>query len=202
MAKFNIKKIIDGNTKDDVVDYDAINIELETQNKNVVAKEIEKELAKVDKGSIIKTFLNDNEFKSLDDFNAFKKNGATVDTEAVKRLEGELKIVNDALKLKTDVELALTKELSPYKNQALLRKAELNSESDIEYIEYQINKLEGETFEDKLTAYKETNPDVFTQTAPKSNVVTTGVKLGNKPPVGQKLAWETIVDNRYGEEDK
>lgn len=196
MAKFNVKKIIDENTKDDVVDYVAVNKELETQNKNVVAKEIEKELAKVDKDSIIKTFLTENDFKDVDAFNAFKKNGATADTEAVSRLEGELKIVNDALKLKTDVELALNKELSPYKNKAQLRKAKLNSDSDIDYIEYQINKLDGDTFEDKLTAYIETNPDVFTEAPPKSNILTTGAKIGTKPPPGAKLGWETILEEQ------
>lgn len=196
MAKFNIKKIIDANTTEDVVDYTAINKELETQNSNVVAKEIEKELAKVDKDGIIKTFLTENDFKDVDAFNAFKKNGATGDTEAVKRLEGELQIANDALKLKTDVEISLNKELSPYKHKSLLRKAKLNSESDIDYIEYQINKLDGDTFEDKLTAYIETNPDVFTEAPPKPNVITTGAKIGNKPPAGAKLGWEVILEEQ------
>jgi hypothetical protein len=194
MAKFNIKKIIDANTVDEVVDYDKVNEELELQNKNVVAKEV----AKIDKDSIINSFLLENEFDSVDAFNAFKKNGATADTEELKRIKGELKIANDTLKLKTDAELALTKELSPYKNQALLRKAELNGEKDIEYIEFQINKLEGETFEDKLNTYKATHPDVFTSPPPKKNIITTGTKTGTVVK-GEKLGWEKELEKKYGE---
>lgn len=194
MAKFNIKKIIDANTVDEVIDYNKVNEELELQNKNVVAKEV----AKIDKDSIINSFLLENEFESVDAFNAFKKNGATADTEELKRIKGELKDTNEALKLKTSAELALAKELSPYKNQAALRKAEINGEKDIEYIEYQINKLEGETFEDKLNTYKETHPDEFTPIQPQKNIITTGTKVGTVVK-GEKTGWEKKLEEKYGE---
>lgn len=193
MAKFNIKKIIDANTTDDTVNYEAVNKELETQNKNVVAKEIEKELAKVDKDTIIKEFLMDNDFKSLDDFTAFQKNGATPDTEAVKRIEKER---DDFEKLYKDL-LPLSNELATYKNQSLLRGKGTLTQDELEFYEYKINKLDGDTFEDKFNAFVETNPDVFKEGAPANVIKTTGTKTGTVIKQGDKAGFETILEDKY-----
>jgi len=198
MAKFNVKKIIDDCTVDEVVDYAKVNEELELQNKNVVTKEVDKAVAKIDKDSIIKSFLLENEFESVDAFNAFKKNGATADTEELKRLKGELKVATETLDTKVKSELGLTNELATYKNLSLLRGKGNLEQDQLEFYEYKINKLEGESFSDKLDSFIETNPDVFAVT-PLNNVIkTTGTKAGVVDKDG-KLGWEKKLEEKYGE---
>lgn len=195
MAKFDIEKLITKHTDGENVDYTKVNDELDSQNKNIVAKEVAKETKKFDKDIIIDEFLKENEFKSMDEFNAFKKNGATADTEAVRRLETELIAAND--KLKTIP--TLQSELNTFKNQSLLRGKGNLTQDELEFIEYKINKLEGESFEEKYTKYVEANPDVFTEVQPPKNIITTGTKIGTKAKTGETFGWEDMVDDRYGE---
>lgn len=194
----NVESLIKKHTVDEVTNFAKVNEELQEQTVNIVAKEVAKESKKFDKDTVIKEFLMDNEFKSVDEFNAFKKNGATADTEAVKRLENELKIANDNLKSKGDLE----QELNTYKNQSLLRSKGSLTQDELEFYEYKIKKLDGETFEDKYNAFVETNPDVFTEVVTPPNKITTGAKIGTKPKQGEKLGWEKILDDRFGDLDK
>jgi len=198
MAKMNVESLIKKHTVDEVTNFAKVNEELQEQTVNIVAKEVAKETKKFDKDTVIKEFLMDNEFKSLDEFNAFKKNGATADTEAVKRLETELKTANESLAAKGNVE----EQLNTYKNQSLLRSKGTLTADELEFYEYKINKLDGDTFEDKFNGFIESNPDVFTVESPPANKITTGVKLGTKPQVGDKLGWEKILEDKYGDLDK
>jgi len=192
--KFDIEKLIAKHTDGDNVDYAKVNEALDTQNKNIVAKEVGKEVKKFDKDTVINEFLTENEFKSVDDFKAFKKNGATADTEAVKRVEKAL----EELQIKHDALVPLQGEVQTFKNRATLRAKGITDPDQLEFMEYKINKLEGESFEDKVTTYSEANPDTFTQTPLPKNIITTGAKLGTKTP-NEKLGWESMVDERYGD---
>jgi len=196
--KFDIQKLITKHTDGDNVDYVKINEELDTQNKNIVAKEVNKESKKFDKDTVIKEFLMDNEFKSLDDFNAFKKNGATADTEAVKRVEKLL----EASELKLKELIPLQGEVQAFKNRALLRTKGITDQDQLEFMEYKISKLDGESFEEKVTTYSEANPESFTQTPPPKNIITTGSKVGTKIGTNEKLGWEKILEDKYGDLDK
>lgn len=196
MAKFNIESLIAKHTEGDKVDYVKINDALEKQNKDIVAKEVTKESKKYDKDTVISEFLKEQEFNSMDEFTAFKKNGATADTEAVKRVEKE----RNEFKGKYEELLPLQGELASFKNRAMLRGKGITDQDKLEFMEYKINKLEGESFEDKVTAYGEANPDAFTEAPPvKPNVITTGTKVGGNPNPSEKLDWEKIVDDRYSD---
>jgi len=140
----------------------------------------------------------DNEFKSLDDFNAFKKNGATADTEAVKRVEKLL----EASELKLKELIPLQGEVQAFKNRALLRTKGITDQDQLEFMEYKISKLDGESFEEKVTTYSEANPESFTQTPPPKNIITTGSKVGTKIGTNEKLGWEKILEDKYGDLDK
>lgn len=196
MAKFDIEKLITKHTKDGNVDYTSLNEDLESQNRNIVASEVKKEANKYDKDLVIKEFLEVNEFKSIDEFNAFKKSGATADTEAVKRLEKEL---ND-FKTKYEELVPLKAENTTYKNRETLRSKGTFTKDELDFIEFKINRLDGETFEEKLSAFVETNPDAFTPATPvlpKNVISTTGTKINHV--TSEKLPFEKILEDKYGE---
>lgn len=196
MAKIDIEKVLAKYTVDGNVDYTKVNEELQTDTQNIVAKQVAKEAAKYDKESIVNEFLKENEFKSIDEFNAFKKNGATADTEAVKRLENELTTYKAQIE-----ELGTYKaKAQSYEQRELLRNELPNADKDqLEFYEYKIGKLEGETFEEKLNAFKEASPEVFTVTPPKP--VTTGAVVSTKVK-GEKLGWEEALAQKYPQLNK
>jgi len=191
MAKFNVESLISSNTVDGNVDYTKINEALEKQNKDIVKKEVSKEAKKYDKDTVIKEFLIEQEFKSLDEFTAFKKNGSTVDSETVKRVEKE----RDDFKLQYEQLVPLKGEISAYKNRAVLRSKGTFTPDELEFMEYKINKIEGESFEEKLTVYTEANPNAFTTIPQPKNIITTGSRTGVLPADG-KLGWEKILEDK------
>ena len=110
---------------------------------------------------IINDFLKDNEFNNLDEFNAFRKNGATADSEAVTRLQKELDTYkNKSNEYETEIS-KLNGTITNYNSDKLLIKDGIEDEDKREFYKFKINKLDGETFEEKYSAFKNDNPDIF-----------------------------------------
>ena len=87
MSKFDIKNLIEKHTKEDVVDYEAVNKAVTEQSNGINAKtesKFKKDVEQAESNAIVE-FLKENNFKGIADFRAFVKNGATEESE--KRIE-------------------------------------------------------------------------------------------------------------------
>lgn len=196
----NLEQLIAQHTKDGVTDYKSIEEAVNKEINDTVAK------SKPDKDKLIADYKSDW-IASL----GFE--GVTDETQLkayVKGTSNEWKEKYDGLKKETDASLQEygTKftnyekdlgELNTLRNQRLLRGKGVLDDEQLEFLEFKINKLDGETFEEKLNAYAESNPDTFTPPNPQKNVITTGAKIGSKAQTDSKLGWETIIDERFGE---
>jgi len=185
----DLQGLIEQHTKEGVVDYKSVQDAINQEINDVVAKNKpnQEKLIAESKDKWIadlgfENVLNESQLK------AYVKGTSDEWKENYTKLENEYKSFKESTGDYND----LKSKLSDYENYNMLRSKGIQDDDSIEFLTFKINKLEGETFADKLTAYEASNPDTFQP----QKKVTTGVKIGTKV-TGEKLGFEKILDEKY-----
>lgn len=88
---------------------------------------------------------------------------------------------------------SLQEKVRMYDNYSILQSKGISDPDTLEFLNFKINKLEGETFNDKLTAYEAMKPETFQE-----KKITTGARIGVKSNT-EKLGFEEILEDKYGD---
>lgn len=189
----NFKALIEQHTNDGVIDYKTIEELVNKEINDTVAKnkpDTDKLIAESkDKWIAELGFQNvENEAQ----LKAYVKGTSDEWKEKYNELE---------TKYKTDLDKyadygSLQEKVNTYSNYELLRNKGITDPDTLEFLSFKVNKADGESFEDKLKAYEEAHPDTFQS---EKKTVTTGVKIGIKPNPNEKLGFEKILEDKYGD---
>lgn len=133
MAKFDIKKLIEKHTKDDEINYEAINEEVNNQANDIIAKQ--KPNTEALKEEAKQEFLKEHSFDSVEAFKKFvedKSNLASDELEAIKKeFESYKAETKDYADLKNKEREAQQNEVltgTKISNKALLNALKVNAE--------------------------------------------------------------------------
>lgn len=194
MKETNFQELVTKHTKDGVIDYKSI--------VEVINKEANDLLAanKPDKDKLIADYKSDwiasLGFEGVSDetqLKAYVKGTANEWKEKYNNLNTETSTKIKELTEKVNTYSADSTELQSYKNKDLLRSKGIVDSDMMEFYEYKINKLDGESFTDKLEAFTKDNPEVFKAQAPKN---TTGIRVGVTTGT-DKPKWEQQLEEKY-----
>lgn len=164
MAKFNIEDLLAKHTTEGEVDYTKVNEELEVQNRNIVAKEANKEIDKI-KDEVLSTVIKELgiEGTSIDDVKVYIKQVSGSTDEAKEEV---IKLTTEYNKLKKQFEEEVNTRTQletsvKDKTQTELLKSKLGLEDDkqIEFFKWDFNKKldDDTTFEDVVNTYIKEN---------------------------------------------
>jgi vacuolar-type H+-ATPase subunit I/STV1 len=184
----DLKGLIDKHTNEGVVDYKSIQDAINQEINDVVAKNKpnQDKLIAESKDKWIEEFGFEG-VKNEAQLKAYVKGTSDEWKEQYNSLDKEYKSFKET---HADYE-DLKKQMSTYKQYEALRAKGVTDTDTLEFLAFKINKAEGETFEDKLTAYEVTNPNTFQETK-----VTTGAKIGAKVST-ETLGFEEILNEKY-----
>lgn len=187
----DLQSMIEQHTKEGVVDYKSIQDAINQEINDTVAKNKpnQEKLIADSKDKWIQS-LSFEGVENEAQLKAYVKGTSDEWKENYNNLETEYKSFKSGHE---DYE-ALKNENSNYKSYNALRSKGVTDQDEIEFLTFKINKLDGESFDDKLAAYEGANPKTF-----QTQHITTGAKIGTKQVTSEKLDFEKILEDKYGD---
>lgn len=182
----NLKQLIEQHTNDGVIDYKSIEDAVNAEINNVVAKN------KPNKEQMQEEFKNEwiasLGFDGVTNENQLKAYVSRTVDESKLELSNVQKQFDEFKERHSDYD-EIKSSLGTMKAHNLLRSKGISDNDQIEFLAFKVGKYDGETFEDKLAAFEEANPKTF-----QNKNITTGYKITNKIPEGEKLGFETELE--------